>query len=339
MEKEILDKWRRIYFFLDDICSMNPWKAFDEKDISVLFPKGTQEEHFFTFFGHSSDDTGIAIYPSSDAYFGARERRRKNFKQEPVGVLQDATVFRFGDRKAVSKTNYEVIKALNIPCRGHGSWPFFQRYRVGYAPVDVPVEALDTLLDDMGNLMMMVRAVLEGHMDDQLGKGDVLVRYYSPEDDAYYTRFTKTKGLPKPIYGTVTMKESPRLNKLRNAASSGTMELDWSFLPLLMKEGKEKVVPRLVLIMDAKTGKVLKNGIIPLSEEPHQFLAAVLENVIDEFGKPSAVEICDEEVEGCIADFCRKTGIRVVKKKRLKWIPQERQNIIKTFPGYDSEIG
>lgn len=176
-------------------------------------------------------------------------------------------------------------------------------------------------------------------MDDRLGKGDVLVRYYSPEDDVYYTHFTKTKGMPKPIYGMVTMKESPRLNKLRNAASSGTMELDWSFLPLLMKEGKEKVVPRLVLIMDAKTGKVLKNEIIPFSEEPHQFLAAVLENVIDEFGKPTAVEICDEEVEGCIADLCRKTGIRVVKKKRLKWIPQERQDIIKTFPGYDSEIG
>ena len=336
MEKEILDKWRRIYFFIDDICGINPWEAFGEKDISVLFPKGTQEEHFFTFFGRSSDDTGIAIYPSSDAYFEARERRRRNFKQEPVGFLQDAIVFRFGDRKAVSKTNYEVIKALNIPCRGRGSWPFFQRYRVGYAPDDVPMEALDTLLDDMGNLMMMVRAVMEGHMDNQLGKGDVLVRNYSPENDAYYTRFTKVKGLPKPIYGTVTVKESPRLNKLRNAASSGTIELDWSFLPLFMKEGKEKVVSRLVLIMDAKTGKVLKNGIIPHSEEPHQFLLAVLEDVIVEFGKPSAVEVCDEEAEGCISDFCRKTGIRVVKKKLLKWIPQERQNIIKTLPGFDA---
>lgn len=301
----------------------------------MLFPRGTQEEHFFTFFGRSSDDTGFAIYPSCDAYFEARERRKNNFKQEPVALLQDAIVFRFGDRKAVSKRNYEVIKALNIPCRGRGSWPFFQRYRVGYAPVDVPVEALDTLLDDMDNLVTMVHAVLDNHLEDQLGKGNVLLRHYVEEGDSYFTYFAKPKALPKAIYGMVKVKESPRLNKLRNAASSGTMELDWSFLPLLMKEGKEKMLPRLILIMDAKTGKMLKNGMIPYSEEPYQFLAMTLEDVVEEFGKPSAIEICDEEVEGRISDLCRKIGIRVVKKKRLKWIPQERQNIIKTLPGFD----
>lgn len=335
MEKEILDKWRQIYIFTDQICSRNPWEAFDEKDISILIPKGKHEEHYFTFFGRSSDDTGIAIYPSGDAYFEARERRRKNFKQEPVGFLQDAIVFRFGDRKAVSKTNYEIIKGLNISCWGRGSWPIFQRYRVGYAPDDVPAEALDTLLDDMGNLMMMVRAVLDGHMDDQLGKGDALVRYYSPEDDAYYTHFTKVKGMPKPIYGTVKVKENPWLEKICNAASGGTIELDWSYLPMLVKEGKERTVPRFVLAVDSKTGKVLKSGTIPHSEEPHEFLLAALGDVIDQFGKPSAIEICDEEVEGCISDFCSKTGIGVVKKKRLKWIPQERQNFIKTLPGFD----
>ena len=59
-------------------------------------------------------------------------------------------------------------------------WLHFQQYRLGYAPRQVQEQDLDQLLDDLGNLWMMVRAVceedLKTNFDNREGGENIIPR-------------------------------------------------------------------------------------------------------------------------------------------------------------------
>ena len=190
---------------------------------------------------------------------------------------------------------------------------------------------LDTLLDDMGNLLMMVHAVVENHLEDQLGHGRVLLRFYDPERDLFCTHFADSMPLPRATLGTITMQDTPWLQKVRTMIPRGTVEIDWSYLPTTVKNGKDIIVPRLLLICNSHTGYILKCPLLPPSEDPFEDLMSVLRETIDEYGKPATIEICDDELEDDIADLCQKAKIRLVKKKRLRQTTLARKELLKDY--------
>ena len=113
VEKERLEKWREIYNFAQMIAAYEPWELFAEENTFALVPKGTRNEHYFSFLAESSGQCGIAIYPSGNTYVAAQFRLHgANPKREPLFDLQDAVILLWGDREDVSKDNYELIKAL-----------------------------------------------------------------------------------------------------------------------------------------------------------------------------------------------------------------------------------
>ena len=132
MKEEILEKWKKIYSFAQLIAAYEPWELFEEENTFALVPKGTRNEHYFSFLAKSSGQCGIAIYPSGNAYVSAQNRLHGgNSKREPQFDLQDAVILLWGDREDVSKENYGLIKSLAFKFRGRGAWLHFQEYRVG----------------------------------------------------------------------------------------------------------------------------------------------------------------------------------------------------------------
>lgn len=332
MEKEMLEKWEQIYYFALEIARFEPWEQFGEKDILALIPKGKREEHYFSFLGQTFDQYGIAIYQNGYSYFRARERLHgPNPKKEPVFLLQDAIILLWGDREDVSRENYAIMKELGLKCRGRGGWPYFERYRVGYAPQAVTEEELDTLLDDLGNLMMMVRAVAEGKVEVDFENRKVLTRCYSKADDMFYTFAADLGPTPKSGYTSITMEDNPWLQKLRDMRSRGTIALDWSYLPTAVKEGKTKIIPRLLLAVDTRSGYVMKSELLAASDKPYDDLLDILGDIAEEYGKPSTIEICDPEIEAYISDLCQKAGIHLVMRRQLKQVTIVRKGFLKNM--------
>ena len=332
MEKEILKKWEEIYLYASRVVSYNPWSRFGEKDLFVFLTKDKKEEHFFCFLEESCGDYAIAFYRNGNECFNAQERLHgANPKKEPVFLLQNAIIFRLGNREDVSKANYALLKELNIKCRGKGGWPYFEQYRIGYAPRAVCEEDLDRLLDDLGNLWMMVRAVFDEGMPTDFENRMVLTRCYSPKDDMFYTYMAPLKQKPRATYTTITMTENEWLSMMRGLPSKGAIALDWSYLPTVIYEGRERIVPRLLLAVDARTGCIIKSEMLPPSDAPYDDLFDVMESIIAVRGKPAAIEICDKELECYLTDFCKQAKIRLEIRKQLKQTTAARRELLKSL--------
>lgn len=326
VEKEILKKWRKIYSFAQLIAAYDPWELFAEENTFVLVPKGTRNEHYFSFLAESSGQCGIAIYPSGNAYVAAQYRLHgANPKREPLFDLQDAVILLWGNREDVSKENYGLIKSLELKFRGRGAWLHFQEYRVGYVPRQVQEQDLDRLLDDLGNLWMMVRAVCEEDLRTNFDNREAVVRFYSEKDELYYTGSFPVN-LPRKIsYPEITMQESADLKELRDKRCRGSLALDWSYLPASYREDGENIIPRLLLAVDTKSGVILDTQLLSPTDDPYEVLFDVISHISWNYAKPATVEICDAEIEGIIADFCKQAGIRLAVKKQIKVITQARK--------------
>lgn len=332
MREELLEKWRKIYLYATRIAALDPWSCLSEADTFVLIPKGKRAEHYFCFLHESCGRRAIAFYDRGLRYTEAKERLQgKNPKQEPVFRLQDAVIFMLGDREDVSKENYALIKTLDIKCRGRGAWPFFEEYRVGYAPRSVPEDLLDTLLDDLGNLWVMTRMVLGGTVRVDFPKGEIMLRYHSPADDLFYSKAHRLS-IPDVVKKlTVTMDDNEWMRRLQRQPSKGTISLDWSYLPTLLIDGKEKLVPRLLLATDSSTGLILKSSMLPPTPSNLDLLFDFLNDLMIDLGKPAAIEVCDREIESYISDLCQKANIRLVFRKQLKHINAARKEFLKTY--------
>ena len=326
MEKEILEKWRKVYNFAQLIATYDPWDLFAEEHTFALVPKGTRSEHYFSFLAESSGQCGIAIYPNGNAYVAAQCRLRgANPKREPLFDLQDAVILLWGDREDISKENYGLIKSLEFKFRGRGAWLHFQEYRVGYVPRQVQEQDLDRLLDDLGNLWMMVRAICEEDLKTNFDNREAVVRFYSEKDELYYTGSFPVN-LPRKIsYPEITMQESADLQELRAMRCRGSIALDWSYLPASYREGGENIIPRLLLAVDIKSGAILDTQMLSPTDDRCAALFDMISHISWNYAKPATIEICDAEIESIIADFCKQVGIRMVVKKQIKAISQARK--------------
>ncbi len=329
MEKEILEKWEKIYGFAQMIASFNPWKLFAEENVFALIPKGTKQEHYFSFLSKSCGRYGIAIYQNGAAYVAAQCRLHgTNPKKEPLFHLQDAVILLLGNREDISKENYALLKSLGLKCRGRGGWPHFQEYRVGYAPRQVQEPDLDRLVDDLGNLWMMVRAVCEENLETNFVNREALVRFYSEKDDLFYTG-TFPINLPRKIdYPEIIMQECADLQELRELRPRGSIALDWSYIPTTYKENGEYIIPRLLLAVDCKSGMILGKDLLSPAEVPCTELFRMISYISHSYAKPAVIEICDREIESSITDLCKKVGIRLVMKKQIKVITQARRQFL-----------
>lgn len=330
MNQQLIEKWREIFFYTFQIANFNPWERFSDTDIFALVPKGTREEHLFSFLSDSCGKLGIAIYRDTNSYFQARSRLRgPNPKKEPVFLLQNATIFLLGNREDVSKENYALLKALDFKCRGRGNWPYFEDYRIGYAPRPVDEDTLDVLLDDMGNLFMMIRAIYETPQDYPLPDKSAWIRTYSSKDEMYYT-FPASLPIPKQApYTMITMQNNEWLKQLRKAPAKGTISLDWAYLPTILNDGPHRIVPRLMMAIDPASGIILKHALLSPVDNAFDLLFAFISDLVDLRGKPSIIEICDHELEGCLSDLCQKAGVKLTIRKRLPQLSQARNMLIK----------
>ncbi len=330
MNQQLIEKWREIFFYTVQVANFNPWERFSETDVFALVPKGTREEHFFSFLSDPCGKCGIAIYRDANAYFQARSRLHSpNPKKEPVFWLQNATVFLLGDREDVSKENYALLKALEFKCRGRGNWPYFEDYRIGYAPRPVDEGTLDVLLDDMGNLFMMMRAIYETTRDHPVSDQTAWIRTYSPQDEMYYTFPADLPASKQSPYTMITMHDNEWLKQLRRAPAKGTISLDWAYLPTVLNDGSQRVVPRLMMAVDPASGIILKHALLSPVDNAFDLLFAFISDLVGLRGKPSIIEICDHELEGYLSDLCQKAGIKLTVRKRLPQLSQARNALIK----------
>lgn len=333
MTGKLRNKWLRLYECADRIGNLEPWEIFDEGDKFAYIWKAKNKTLYFSFIAESADRCGIACYDGGENYARARKRLTAAYdKQEPTFALQNACICLWGNREDLNKPTYELIKELGFSFRGKGAWLFFQRFETGYEPTLPNERDLDLMLEGFENLFMMVRAVRNGAVDPQFDKGLTLTRWYEAKDKLYYTHPFQ---VPEPAVPKreIRVKKGPLFDNLLKAPMvKAVWDLDWSYLPTLMKDDKGRwEFPLLFLCVDEESGLVLFGDMIESSQDAIGEAIEYLSQTLVELGRPASIAVCDDDLKASVEDLCRKAGVKLSVKKRLPALETARDAFIKTL--------
>lgn len=335
MISKLKEKWLHLYEVAMEIGSFSPWEDFKERDRFSYIWKDKSKSVFFSFIGESAQRYGIACYIGEENYMRARERlKSKNEKNEPAFMLQNAYICLWDNREDLSKSDYELIKELDLKFRGKGAWLHFDRYEIGYVPTPLEEKDVDFLTTAFENLHMMLRAIYDRGLDPQFDKGKCLVRWYEPKDKLYYTNpldIAISRGVI--THSVVTLRDNDWTNNLRSMKSEDyAVEIDWSYIDAVFTDddGKE-TFPLLLLAVDKENGFVLGNEMIAPSHNKFDVVFGMLDHFIERYGKPAEIIICDDDLYGILADACGKMKIKLTQKKALSSLPKVRKELLSRF--------
>ncbi len=330
MTGKLRNKWLKLYECAAHIGALDPWEIFGEADKFAYMWKAKEKTFYFSFIAESAGRFGIACYDGEVNYARARKRlNARNNKQEPTFMLQDAYICLWGNREDLSKPTYELIRELGFSFRGKGAWLYFQRYETGYEPVLPSERDLDLMTEAFGNLYMMVRAVREGSVDPQFDRGVTLTRWYDPEDKLYYTHPFQVPE-PEAPRTEITFQPDPLFDDLlKTPRGHSVWELDWSYMPTLVKDGDRWVFPHIVLCVDQDSGLVLFHEMLDLKGNIVNAVADDLCTTMAELGRPASIALCDDDLKAIVEDLCRKTRVKLTFKKRLPALKAARDELLK----------
>ncbi len=330
MDVNVKENWETLYG-LTRLCSeMQPWNTIPEGIPFVYIQKDTGREIIFSMLGSEYPFCGFAVYQSWIDFCAARHRMRgQNKKREPLFLLQNATIGKWGCRSDVSKENYAVLKELDLRGHGDGTWLFFERYRVGYAPASLTDTDVEALADSMGNLQMMLRAYFEHGGMQELKPGTMMIRTYDPKSKLFHTGVAPMLPLIKPDYPVFTVSDNKNLRQLACLPTSQySLEIDWSYLPMPLKNGTEVFIPRLLIGANTDGNVLITNYVLADMDQANGVLNT-LAKVFLEHGKPAEIRITDRELEGILSDFCKKVSVSLRFSKTLPSVNRFRNAFLK----------
>lgn len=332
MINRLKEKWLHLYDVANQIGCFRPWEDFSEKDCFTYIWKDKSKTVLFSFIGESAQKCGIACYIGEEDYMRARVRLTAgNSKHEPAFMLQNALICLWDNREDLSKKSYELIKELDFKFRGKGAWLHFDRYEIGYVPTPLDEKEVDFLTTAFENLHMMLRAIYGKGMDPEFDKGKTLVRWYEPKDEVYYTHpFKIDHSVGIITRAVVTVQENDWMREVRTMPKADySIELDWSYVGVIYDDddGRE-TFPHLLLAVEPKSGYIIVNRLLPPSQNKPDVIFNVLDYLIERYGKPAEIAICEEDLKGILADVCTKTNIKLTVRKRLTAVNNARKTIL-----------
>ena len=118
-----------------------------------------------------------------------------------------------------------------------------------------------------------------------------------------------------------------QVRAMRNADYS--VELDWSYLDIIYddNDGRE-TFPRFLLAVEPKNEFILVNEMLSPSHNQSGVIFNVLDHLVERYGKPAEIIICDDDLHSILADACSKVKIKLTKKKKLPAVQKARKAII-----------
>ena len=319
MDNRLKRKWLEIYNVAQSISEFNPWDYFKESDDFVYLRKDGEGVFHFSFIGASFDQRGIAVYDNENSYIEAMNRLcKRNKKNEPFFLLQNALIALWSDRGDISKDDYSLIKELELKFRGRGAWLHFNKYEIGYGPSQLDENEVNVLLEAFRNLYMMVRAVFEQRVYADFEKGEKIVRWYSEEDKLYYTHNIMLQVAKEVEYPVLTVLENAVLSETRDMPTQDySVEIDWVYLDVVVKDGDRNIVPLLFYVVDTSTGAVIYSNVLtPYDDIPNEIFD-MFDEIIEKCGKPKQIFVSDRKLEACLFDLCEKTKIKFAVKSTL----------------------
>ena len=96
-----------------------------------------------------------------------------------------------------------------------------------------------------------------------------------------------------------------------------SVEIDWAYLDVLVKDGDRNIVPLLFYVVDTRTGAVIYSNVLaPYDDIPNEIFY-MFDEIMEKCGKPKQIFVSDKKLEAYLFDLCEKTKIKFSVKRTL----------------------
>ena len=312
-QQKDLRVWRTVMEALHAIQNLEPWTFLWPEDTFLYLPKAEDRSIFFRWVFAAPNEVVLTVYPSLLSY-------RKS--------LETPQTYRESTRNFIESSYFEIYqtKAEDIPAalrsvyrelgvdHGDGLWPFVTHKRWGYDEALPRGRHLLLLENALGNLFMQLRAVEAKPGSVDFTKGEMCVRFYSPDQGMWVNAAMPYALPPKdPPFLQLNQDSTHVTQPLLDLPRSQTLEqVDFDFGWLDDSDRKKMEEPRyfpmITVFTDHKTG----NPLLTYRCHPDELIECAFhqwEALIQQHGRPETLYVARDETFGLFNDFAQHIGV------------------------------
>lgn len=325
MRKEAsLEQWRTLYEAATRIKELKPWEQFWDMDLIGIRYGGKEDTVFFSILGRGGSCYGLAVYEGYEglnSFLMLAMQERMNL--DPVYAMfhQKNLTCYWGNREELTEKQRKTIKELGYKYRGKNQWLYFLSFEPGYFPYNLDEDEVLRMSEYLQDLELALHYYneTEPKVDFECGKmflfafGKDKKTWNFGEEALPFTSFR---------FGNLQIEDQKLLSDLGKAPKSEVvLEADVAVTGAYVSDKKydRPSNPALPILVDARSGMIIKFEMTKPDDDPIVMLAEILIGFIMHYGAPKEIRVANIIVEAGLEQIC---DVCKIKLRRVKKLPE-----------------
>lgn len=308
------EEWRRLIDLLIEFRDQEYWDYMrDDMVFGVELPFAEQRVYCI-ILGYFGMTYGISAYKGAEGLL-AIESMQRGIDEVDIGFQYETVAGLLMDRDDLGKTDYKLLKDLDLRFRGKNNWPAFRTHTRGYFPRHLnkeEVKMMTVVLEQAMTVAEKVKDNIEDYFQreeyylrvPQKQEGDIVWQDEFAEIDVYNQARA---------FKVVELKEA-MVNRLKNQCEKQdlTLAIDRLNFPDPVQDDKERpYYPDFYLLVDMDNEFILDKEL----QRPEKSLDAIFSGFINymlsEQVIPSRFVARREEVANFMHEVCKQLDIEL----------------------------
>lgn len=330
-----LDEWKELYDIAIKIKDLKPWEYLYDMDIITILLPGADEPVYCSIMGKAGEFFGIGTYVGFDAMNNFYTMAKRDDVPDIQKIrFQDDNVLmcHFGNREELTKEELKLVKDLELKFRGKNNWIYFHSFKKGYVPYLLDKEEVLLETEIFKHLFEALKDYVEGNVKINFENGNTLLRMYNKTKNLWTNQEAPIL-LPEPDYPQLVLQDELLIERInRQEANKSKIEVDIAYLTGAIRDKKYDVpvMDRLCILAESTSGLIVDQDFIFPDDNEIEIIFSMTVNYILNYGKPDTIIVRDDYVLNLLDDLCKKTGIKLKIKGKLKAIDY----FVESFLGY-----
>ncbi|MCX8111024.1 MAG: hypothetical protein N3D15_07225 [Syntrophorhabdaceae bacterium] len=332
-DEPTLEEWERLYKYASMFKEFAPWRWMDDSMLFGVQNPQNKEIGYCCVMGNLGEVFGVVVYLGNEGLdFFERLQSEEILPDNPeVMFMQRCLSLTFDDREYLDKRDMDIIKRLGLKFRGRQSWPLFRNYLPGYVPWFLTGSEVRYLTLVLPHVMRMGEILREdpNYLESRRGKGYLVM---VPKEKDGGLKWSERWIMPEKTQ--MEKIEAPineiSLKKIKNKAKKQphTWEVDFFYVPIIIKEGDRPYFPYLALYVEKESGQIINFVMV----KHDNFVQEFSDNLFKLFDKiniiPQAIEVHQDAVYDFLNPITDRLDIDLKKTKSLKSLNMAKKGLI-----------
>jgi len=313
-KKASLELWKELYELAKELNALNPWKFLGDTDLLSIGLEDDDEPVFVSFTGDGDPLKGIAVYEGLDGlgdFAMVISGEELNLPPEYVAYEQTCLYTYWGNKEDLPPESAEILKQIGVEFCGDGEWIFFLSHNNRFRPCILDEREATLMVNVYKNVIMAVRALLDGTIEVHFEEGECLCRAYDHESKTW-KMFAQMLPDAEKAFPSIQIDDDALRERL-NERPPVDIEvlLDFNYTNTVVEDEAydRPVHPLLFLAVDATNEEIITAEVLNPDESEIDMALNFFVAFVEQHGKMKAIKARNPWIFGALDDICQYCGI------------------------------